>query len=219
MIFTAITHISQLPKTRKLGTIILDSAIPGAKKLGIFTKWDSSIAQSEPVLLAQPLNNTPITTTISGAGSSCIHFNPFKYFESQANCIKRPKTPINMAKGVRCSKAMLISENVVWPSCCKKPSSPKSSASQPTKWGTCFKININPMAASMPLITDAGIKSANLPTFNKPNINCNKPAITNAAAKACNAACETNASLPPDKSWSDASTNVINPAAGPLTET
>ena len=36
---------------------------------------------------------------------------------------------------------------------------------------------------------------------------------------ACNAAFETAASLPPDKSWSDASTNVINPAAGPLTET
>ena len=63
------------------------------------------------------------------------------------------------------------------------------------------------MAASKPLITLFGIKSAMKPAFNNPIKTCKNPAINTAVKKI----------LKSPNCWMAANTTAANPAAGPLT--
>ena len=81
-------------------------------------------------------------------------------------------------------------------------------SSDPTATGSCFKMIVMPIAASMPLITDDGTSAAKRPARTTPSTNCSRPAMITAVR---------NGLMPPSVCTST-STMDVRPAAGPVTE-
>ena len=100
---------------------------------------------------------TPSSTTTNGPGMNLNNRCFLKIGCSHNINIEIDKPPTKIATGVKALNALSNSENVLALSPWANVSSPSKSASNPTKCGNCFKINIKPIAANMPLITEFGI--------------------------------------------------------------
>ena len=92
--------------------------------------------------------------------------------------------PTTAAPGWMSSNRSPSSENVFSWSGCWNDISPSKSVSWPSKWGICLRIRITPMAASNPLITLDGTKSAIDPARITPRTTCKTPARNTATRKA-----------------------------------
>ncbi len=89
------------------------------------------------------------------------------------------------APGVRLAVRLCHSkEKVLPPPCTRNSKLPSKSPSKPTRWGTCFRIRISPIAASMPVMTDEGTNSLSTPAREKEKAIWNSPASITAARKA-----------------------------------
>ena len=150
---------------------------------------------------------TPITTTKSDAGIAFIQAN-FWPSLVQENRRTSPTADIIRAPISRDKTDLMISVKVFSPSFWSNSNSPIKSKSSPIACGICFKMITIPMATNMPRMTEDGKNPPILPHFNKPKTTWIIPARMTATKNPGN----------DPRSVMAVATMMVNPAAGPLTE-